>query len=657
MNDFASYLLPLIVFGPLIGAALLVFLPREEAGQHRIVALCTSIGVFIVSLGLLWVFEPGIAGFQEPLTVDAEWIPSLGIRFHLAIDGISLFLILLTTWLMPIVILSTFTAIGERTKEFYLALLVLEMAMLGAFLAVDMILFYVFWEVMLIPMYLLIGVFGGTRRIYSAIKFFLYTMVGSLLMLLAILYLYFNTSSFDFATLLDAELTLVQQRYLFWAFVIAFAIKVPVFPFHTWLPDAHVEAPTAGSVILAGVLLKMGSYGLMRFAFPLFPEAAAIYAPVIAFIAVLGIIYGALMAMAQSDVKKLIAYSSVSHMGFVILGLTVFTTTAGTGAVYQMLNHGVSSGALFLLVGILYERRHTREMADFGGIAKVMPAYAAFFMLVALSSAGLPGTNGFVGEFLILLGSFTAAPAWGRWAAGIGGTGVILGAVYLLWMYRRVFFGPLVNSANQKLKDLTFREWVTLVPIAGMILFMGLYPKPFLDRITPSVEAYVGRILSVAAPVRSGGVAAAAGPVGEALGAEPGEAVLLGPGARSSGGPTRELARVLASARAWQGEASPQLAAPPPRLLRGSRKGLAPENRKVMPSLGDRLGAPRILRRVDGSGRRVAPAPVPVPRGETPKAVRELRLQRPQLQELQRRARELGLKAKKAKEAKKEETP
>ncbi|MDF1564384.1 MAG: NADH-quinone oxidoreductase subunit M [Deltaproteobacteria bacterium] len=648
MNPLASWLLPLIVFTPLVGAALLLFLPKGEAGQHKIVALCTSAIVFAISLGLLAFFEPGVAGFQESMTVNAEWIPSLGIRFHMAIDGISLFLILLTTWLMPIVVLSTFTAVEGRTKEFYLAMLVLETAMLGAFVAVDMILFYVFWEVMLIPMYILIGVFGGPRRIYSAIKFFIYTMVGSLLMLLAILFLYFDTSSFDFQTLLDANLSLYEQRWLFWAFVLAFAVKVPLFPFHTWLPDAHVEAPTAGSVILAGVLLKMGSYGLMRFAFPLFPEAAAIYAPVIAFISVVGIVYGAFMAMAQSDVKKLIAYSSVSHMGFVILGLTVLTTSAGTGAVYQMLNHGVSSGALFLLVGIIYERRHTREMADFGGIAKVMPAYAAFFMLVALSSAGLPGTNGFVGEFLILLGSFTSAPAWGRWAAGIGGTGVIFGAVYLLWMYRRVFFGPLTNSKNEKLKDLTLREWVTLVPIAGMILFMGLYPKPFLDRITPSVEAYVGRVLSVATEGKTGGVATANAEVGKALGAGEGEVVLLGPGGRALGA-GNELNRVLASARAWQGGgAAPVQAVPPPAAGR-----MVPAGTVVAPAAGTRVGSPRIVPRQNLDGRGVPERPRPA---EPQDAARRLRLQKQQLDILRKRAQEMGLKAPTAQPVQKEET-
>ncbi len=595
-----SMLLPLIVFLPLVGAALILALPAGERGQHRTVALVTSLIVFGLSAGLLAVFEPGMAGFQKALEVDVEWIAALGIRFHMALDGISLFLVLLTTWLMPIVLLSTYTAVAERTKEFYLAMLVLETAMLGAFVAVDLILFYVFWEVMLIPMYLLIGVFGGPRRIYSAVKFFVYTMVGSLLMLLGILYLYFHEGTFDFTRLLDAKLTLYEQRWLFWAFVIAFAVKVPLFPVHTWLPDAHVEAPTAGSVILAGVLLKMGSYGLMRFAFPLFPEAAVVYAPVLGFIAVLGIVYGALMAMAQSDVKKLIAYSSVSHMGFVILGLTVLTTKAGTGAVYQMLNHGVSSGALFLLVGILYERRHTREMSEFGGIAKAMPVYAAFFMLVALSSAGLPGTNGFVGEFLILLGTFTSAPAWGRWAAAIGGTGVILGAVYLLWMYRRVFFGPLTKSANRALEDLTLREWVTLVPIAATILFMGIYPRPFLDRITPSVEAYVGRVLSVAAPQQKGGVAAAGGEIARALGAGEKEVVLLGPGRSALAASQTELARALASARAWQDgtSAGPIPEAPRPRVLH-QRPPATPQGILHLPQMRDLLGRPRVLHRAD----------------------------------------------------------
>ncbi|RMG19055.1 MAG: NADH-quinone oxidoreductase subunit M, partial [Deltaproteobacteria bacterium] len=553
MEPFGQHLLLTLLAVPLAGGLLLLLLPRDEAMQHRVVGFGTALLTFLLSLGLLARFEPGVAGFQPALSVDFPWIESLAVRFHLEVDGLSLWLVLLTTFLTPLVLLSSWSSIHARTKEFTAAVLFLETAMLGAFVAVDMVLFYVFWEAMLIPMFLIVGVFGGPRRIYAAVKFFLYTMVGSLLMLLAIVWMYFQTQHFDYSLWLSADLPLATQRWLFWAFVLAFMVKVPLVPVHTWLPDAHVEAPTAGSVILAGVLLKMGSYGLMRFAFPLFPEAAAVYASVLAWLGVAGIVYGALMAIAQSDAKKLIAYSSVSHMGFIVLGLCVLAPKAATGAVYQMLNHGVSSGALFLLVGFLYDRRHTRLIAEYGGIARVMPVYAALFLLVALSSAGLPGTNGFVGEFLILLGSFDSAPLWARWCAGIGATGVILGAVYLLWMYRRVFFGPLSNSKNEGLRDLSAREILVMAPIVVLILWMGLYPKPFLDRIGPTADAYVGHVLSRVAPGQPGGaeVAVATGELAAAMGAPEGTGVLLGPALYATADENPDLRRARAAATAW----------------------------------------------------------------------------------------------------------
>jgi NADH-quinone oxidoreductase subunit M len=421
------------------------------------------------------------------------WLPSLGISYKVGIDGISLFLVLLVTFLMPISVLSTFDAITEKVKEFHFCMLLLETAMIGAFVSLDLFLFYIFWEMMLIPMYFLIGMWGGERRIYATIKFFIFTMVGSLLMLVAILVLVFTYKgqsgelTFELSRLYSVQLTPATQWLLFLAFALSFAIKVPMFPFHTWLPDAHVEAPTAGSVILAGVLLKMGGYGFLRFAMPLFPEAALRAIPLIVTLAIIGIIYGALVAMVQKDVKKLVAYSSVSHLGFVMLGLFALNPQAVQGAIYQMLNHGLSTGALFLLVGVIYERRHTRMIESFGGLTKVMPLYAVVFMVVTLSSIGLPPLNGFVGEFLILLGSFKAKALW----AVLASSGVVLGAIYMLWMYQRVFFGPVRHAENEGLKDLNLREVVVFVPILVMIVVMGVYPKPFLNRIEPSVTKFI----------------------------------------------------------------------------------------------------------------------------------------------------------------------
>jgi NADH-quinone oxidoreductase subunit M len=404
---------------------------------------------------------------------------------------------------MPVAIVASWS-VKDRVKEYLIFMLLLETGMLGAFVALDLFLFYVFWEVMLVPMYFLIGVWGGTRRIYAALKFVVYTMSGSLLMLVAIIYLATQHAqveqalTFDVLKLYGLHLPFDQQIWLFLAFALSFAIKVPLFPFHTWLPDAHVEAPTAGSVILAGVLLKLGTYGFLRFAMPLFPDAAMAAAPIIVALAVIGIIYGALVAMMQSDIKKLVAYSSVSHLGFVMLGLFALNIQGIQGGIYQMLNHGLSTGALFLLVGMIYDRRHTRLISEFGGLWKQLPIFSAMLMAITLSSIGLPGLNGFIGEFLILLGSFSARPLWTAAAT----TGVILGAIYMLWMYRRVSFGPLVNAANEKLSDLNFREVGLLVPILFLVVLMGIYPTPFLQRMAPSVELTLKRIQSVvAAPV------------------------------------------------------------------------------------------------------------------------------------------------------------
>ena len=490
-------LLTLLVFTPLLGAVLLALLPREPLASVRRAALVFSLVPFALSLAMLARFRAGEAEFQ--LVERAAWIPAWGIEYRLGVDGVSLFLVLLTTFLTPLVVLASWGDIHRRVKEFFALLLVLETGMLGTFLALDLFLFYVFWEVMLIPMAFLIGVWGGPRRIYAAVKFVLYTMSGSLLMLVAILYLAWQVKSqtgtfaFGYDRFLALHLGAREQLYLFAAFALAFAIKVPLFPFHTWLPDAHVEAPTGGSVILAGVLLKMGTYGFLRFAIPLFPGAVASASPTVVALAVAGIVYGALVATVQPDLKKLVAYSSVSHLGFVMLGLFALTPTAVSGGLYQMLNHGLSTGALFLLVGMIYERRHTRMIADFGGLWTAVPVYAACFLLVMLASVGLPGLNGFVGEFLILLGAFGPWP----WATAVATSGIVLGALYLLWMYERVVFGPLVRPENAALQDLNRRELVVLVPIIVLCFVMGFYPAPFLTRMQPSVDRILARVQTV----------------------------------------------------------------------------------------------------------------------------------------------------------------
>jgi NADH-quinone oxidoreductase subunit M len=484
-----------LVVLPIAGAIALFFMHDDghEAVPVRKVALIVSLLVFAETL-LLWSrFNPVSADFQ--FTEHYGWIPAFGISYFVGVDGISLLLLVLTGFLTPIALLGSWKSVHGHTKAFCIVVLLLESAMIGVFISLDLFLFYVFWDAMLIPMYLLIGIWGYDRRVYAAVKFMLYTMAGSVLMLIAILslaYLHYATTgaySFDLLKLYALRVPAQMQFWGFLAFALAFAIKVPLFPFHTWLPDAHVEAPTAGSVILAGVLLKMGTYGLVRFAFPLFPSAAVAFAPYLATLAVIGIVYGALVAMVQPDMKKLVAYSSVSHLGFVVLGICALNTQGVQGAVYQMLNHGVSTGGLFLIVGMLSDRRHTRLIAEYGGLKKVMPHLVAVFLIVTLSSIGLPGTNGFVGEFLILLGAFRASPKMAAFAA----TGVILSATYMLWMFQRVNYGP-VTEKNAALPDLSPREWTVLAPIVAMAIVMGVVPNLFLRPIEPSVERVLNQI-------------------------------------------------------------------------------------------------------------------------------------------------------------------
>jgi NADH-quinone oxidoreductase subunit M len=474
---------------PVIGSILLLVVRDDERHERLIrrIALLVSLLVFGETL-LMWTrFNPALADFQ--FVERHEWIPAFGISYAIGVDGISLFLLVLTGFLTPLALLSSWESVHTKARAFCIFLLLLESAMMGVFVSLDLFLFYVFWDAMLIPMYFLIGIWGYERRIYAAVKFLLYTMAGSVLMLLAILglaVLHASTKgsySFDLLNLYDLSIPAHLQFWFFCAFALAFAVKVPLFPFHTWLPDAHVEAPTGGSVILAGVMLKMGTYGLVRFAFPLFPMAAAFFAPYLALLAVIGIIYGALVAMVQPDMKKLVAYSSVSHLGFVVLGISAMNTQGIQGAVYQMLNHGVSTGGLFLIVGMLSDRRHTRLIAEFGGLKKVMPRLVAAFLLVTLSSIGLPGLNGFVGEFLILLGAFAWDPRFAAFAA----TGVILSATYMLWMFQRVNYGS-VGDKNASLPDLKPREWALLVPIIAIAILMGVLPNLFLRPMGPSIE-------------------------------------------------------------------------------------------------------------------------------------------------------------------------
>jgi NADH-quinone oxidoreductase subunit M len=485
--------LTVLIFVPLLGAVGILLQIEERAIWRS--AFAFSLIPLALSLYLFFVFDPHSAGYQ--FSEQYAWIPQFGISYHLGMDGISLFLVILTTLLISLSLLySGGGDIEMRAREFCCLMLVLESGLLGALLALDLFLFYAFWEVMLVPMYFLIGIWGHGRRLYATFKFVLFTMLGSLLMLVAILYLagaaraHLGHLSFDLPDLYQVALTRTEARWLFAGFAIAFAIKVPLWPVHTWLPDAHTEAPTAGSVILAGIMLKMGTYGFLRFAIPLFPEVALEATPLFMALAVIGILYGALVAMVQPDLKRLVAYSSVSHLGFVMLGIFALDPQGVEGAIYQMLNHGISTGGLFLLVGMLYLRRHTREISEFGGLWKSVPIYTAIFMVVMLSSIGLPGLNGFIGEFLILLGTFLSL----KLAAAVAVTGLILSALYMMWAYERVMWGPVTHTVNQTLADLSAREIAVMVPLVALMLLMGLYPKPLLSRMEPSVETLLGRV-------------------------------------------------------------------------------------------------------------------------------------------------------------------
>ncbi len=491
MSQLSFPILSTLIYVPLLGAIVLLFVGRKHELFIKGFTLAFSIVEFAISLPLFFVFDEQAKGMQ--FVEKAAWFPEWGISYFLGIDGISLLLVLLTTFLTILCVLISWKSIQTRVKEYYITFLFLETAMIGTLCALDLVLFYIFWELMLIPMYLLIGIWGGPRRIYAAIKFFLFTMVGSVLMLLAIFVLYFHNAaqtgvpSFNVFDLYKTTVPIGLQYWLFAAFALSFAIKVPMFPVHTWLPDAHTEAPTAGSVILAGVLLKMGTYGFLRFAIPLFPKAAFDAIPLMSTLAVIGIIYGAIVSMMQPDMKRLIAFSSVSHLGYVMLGMFAFNMQGMQGSIYQMLNHGISTGGLFLLVGMVYERRHTRMISDFGGLSASMPIFAIFFMIVTLSSIALPGTNGFVGEFLILLGAFKSVKLYGI----LGAIGVILGAVYMLWMFQRVMFGEIKHEENRKVKDLGAREVLTLCCVVFFIILMGVYPKMFLKKMDTSVQGFL----------------------------------------------------------------------------------------------------------------------------------------------------------------------
>jgi NADH-quinone oxidoreductase subunit M len=481
-------LLTILLVVPLLTAGAIATIPAGSVRAMRSTALAGAALTFLLSLLLLAAFASGEAGFQ--LEERLPWIPAWGVSYRLGVDGISLFLVLLTTFMLPLVVLAAWEQ-TERAKGFFVSLLTLEAALIGVFLALDLILFYLFFEVMLVPMYALIGIWGGANRRYAALKFFLYTLAGGLLMLVAILYLYAKAgaTSFDYDVLAGATLSSTEQVWLFLAFFAAFAIKVPLFPVHTWLPDAHTEAPTVGSVLLAAVMLKIGGYGFLRFNLPYFPEATQQLAPFVLALAVVGVLYGALVATLQRDIKKLVAYSSVSHLGFVVLGVFALNTIGGAAGVVQMVNHGLSTGALFLLIGFLYDRTHSREIADYSGLLKSAPIFGGLFLVTVMSSVALPGLNGFVGEFPILLGTYASTP----WAAVLAAFGVILAAIYLLWAYQRMFHGP-VEGRAVGIADLTPREIAIIVPIVVLMVGIGLYPKPLYDRVNPSVEAVVAQV-------------------------------------------------------------------------------------------------------------------------------------------------------------------
>src|SRR5436190_902287 len=489
-----SHYLSLILFLPLVGALILLFVPRQNDDAIRWIANIVAFVGFLISIPLWFWFNPQGGDFQ--LVERAPWIPSIGAEYFLGVDGLSMLLILLTTLMGTIATLSSWTAITERVKEFYVFLLVLQTGMLGAFMSLDFLLFFLFWEVMLVPMYFLIGIWGSANRLYSAIKFFLYTLVGSVVMLLGILALYFynhqvtGVYSFDVTAFHKLNIPADLQWWVFIAFFLGFAIKVPMFPFHTWLPDAHTDAPTAGSVILAAVLLKMGTYGFIRFSLPILPDASRAFVPMIVTLSIIGIVYGSLVALAQKDWKRLVAYSSVSHMAMVMLGMMALNPVGITGSIIQQLNHGISTGGLFLIVGLIYERRHTREISEYGGLSKVMPVYAAIFLIMTMSSIGLPTLNGFIGELLILQGVFVANKVWAAFAA----SGVVLGAAYMLNLYQRTMFGKVENPKNERLLDLSHREFATFAPLLVLAVCIGLYPTPFLDRLKTSVDHVMARV-------------------------------------------------------------------------------------------------------------------------------------------------------------------
>jgi len=497
-----SELLTYLLLIPLLGSVLLLFIKSDKENLIRYFGLAVSLIAFLVSLVIYFNFDSDNSSFQ--FVHKFKWIENLNIHYHVGIDGMAVLLLVLTTFLTPLTLISSWSSIQKKVKEFTFFMLFLELGMLGVFVSLDLFLFYFFWEAMLIPMYFIIGIWGGEERIYAAVKFFIYTMAGSLLMLVAIIWLALHASNYlgvfttDLLELYTVSplFNLSIQNYLFLAFAISFAIKVPLFPFHTWLPDAHVQAPTAGSVILAGVLLKMGTYGLLRFNLPLFPAASQHFASLISILAVIGILYGALVAMVQSDMKKLVAYSSVAHLGFVVLGIFAMTQESMQGAVIQMINHGLSTGALFLLVGMIYERTHTREISYYGGIAKLVPVFSFFLLFVSLSSIGLPGLNGFVGEFLILLGSFQSTVLNSWWYTVFASTGVIFAAVYLLWMYKRVAFGKVTNPKLESLNDLNRREIFVLVPICIFIIWIGIYPNTFLKVSEKSTNKIIEQVIN-----------------------------------------------------------------------------------------------------------------------------------------------------------------
>jgi len=506
-----SHYLSIILFTPLAGALILLLVNKQQENAIRWIANIVALIGFAVSVPLWFRYQPsGAAQFQ--FIERAPWIPSVGAEYFLGVDGLSTLLILLTTMMGFIAILSSWTAITERVKEYYIFLLILQTGMLGAFMSLDFLLFFLFWEVMLVPMYFLIGIWGSSNRLYSAIKFFLYTLVGSVVMLLGILALYFynhtltGVYTFDVTVFHQLSIPFNMQWWIFLAFFLGFAIKVPMFPFHTWLPDAHTDAPTAGSVILAAVLLKMGTYGFLRFSLPILPEASRHFVPYVVTLCIIGVVYGALVALAQKDWKRLVAYSSVSHMAMVMLGMFALNPAGITGSMIQQLNHGISTGALFLLVGVVYERRHTREISEYGGLSKVMPVYATIFLIMTMSSIGLPALNGFIGELYILQGVFTANKMWAAFAA----SGVVLGAAYMLYLYQRTMFGKIENPKNEHLLDLSHREFATFAPLLVLAVWMGVYPAPFVRRLESSVNSIVLRVNSDYRVACGGGAPAAA---------------------------------------------------------------------------------------------------------------------------------------------------